>query len=284
MTHANLGRGLATALLLTFSLTVAAAPGRCPNSNDGTPGIAVKDRERGVLPVYRHQGESYLEGISGNRYEILLCNPTSQRVLAVVSVDGVNVISGETAGTQQRGYVLGPYQTMLVAGFRKSEQEVAAFYFTGISNSYAARTGRPDNVGVIGAAFFREVLPEPRMKPQMSEAAPAAPMRDQARSAAGAAAPAGGSGQEAKATTDSSLRMMPREEKLGTGHGERIESASRTVTFQREDAAFQIVTLRYESRVRLETMGVIRKPLPPPVSPQPFPNDSFVPDPPPRRY
>ena len=37
--------------------------------------------------------------------------------------------------------------------------EVAAFYFTQLPDSYAARTDRPDNVGVIGVAVFREYQP-----------------------------------------------------------------------------------------------------------------------------
>lgn len=76
--------------------------------------------------------------------------------MVVLSVDGVNVISGETAASQQSGYVLGPWEQTEISGWRKSQQEVAQFYFTALPDSYAARTERPDNVGVIGAAVFRE--------------------------------------------------------------------------------------------------------------------------------
>ena len=64
----------------------------------------------------------------------------SEDLLTVVSVDGVNAISGETANASQSGYVLAPGQTTEIAGWRKNMDEVAAFYFTRIGDSYAART------------------------------------------------------------------------------------------------------------------------------------------------
>ena len=91
-------------------------------------------------------------------------NPHSQSTpeiasLAVTSVDGVNVITGETASEQQSGYVLTAQQNVAIEGWRKSLSDVATFYFTSLGDSYAARTGRPENVGVIGVALFRERRP-----------------------------------------------------------------------------------------------------------------------------
>src|SRR3954451_13478599 len=76
--------------------------------------------------------------------------------MTVLSVDGVNAITGESADTYQSGYVLEGYQSTEVDGWRKNMQEVAQFNFTALSDSYAAKTGRPNNVGVIGVAVFRE--------------------------------------------------------------------------------------------------------------------------------
>ncbi len=79
-------------------------------------------------------------------------------------MDGVNVITGKTASPSQSGYVLDPWGLVDIDGWRKSMDQVAAFYFTALPDSYAARTGRPDNVGVIGVALFREreVMPQYR--------------------------------------------------------------------------------------------------------------------------
>jgi len=112
------------------------------------------------LPVWRHGGELWIAGTPGARYGVRLVNRSGERLLAVVAVDGVNIVSGETAGTGQRGYVLSPWGRASLTGWRKSEHEVAAFEFTSLADSYAARTGRPGDVGVIGVAVFRE-RPQP---------------------------------------------------------------------------------------------------------------------------
>src|SRR5206468_13111563 len=70
-----------------------------------------------------------------------------------------------TASTGQTGYVLGPWASADITGWRKSYAEAAAFYFTALPDSYAARTDRPDHVGVIGAAVFRERVVQPVQRP-----------------------------------------------------------------------------------------------------------------------
>ena len=106
--------------------------------------ISVINRSTGErLPTYRHAGKLYVAGKPGDRYALELKNRTGDRLLTVVSVDGVNVVSGETAAANQRGYVLSPLGTTEIAGWRKSSQDVAAFYFTALPDSYAGRTNRP---------------------------------------------------------------------------------------------------------------------------------------------
>jgi hypothetical protein len=89
----------------------------------------------------------------------------------VVSVDGVNAVSGETADWSQSRLRARARQGFDIKGWRKSLQRVAAFFFTEHQNSYAARTGRPDNVGVIGVAVFRRKYePEGRILRNRSSA------------------------------------------------------------------------------------------------------------------
>ncbi len=134
----------------------------------GTPALAVgrladvtvTDRSTGTrLPLHYYRGEYWVAGVPGAKYAIDVRNAMGRRVLAVTSVDGVNVVSGETANTAQTGYVLGAYQRYGITGWRKSNNDVAAFEFTASPNSYAERTGRPRDVGVIGVALFRERAP-----------------------------------------------------------------------------------------------------------------------------
>ncbi|HEU4517522.1 MAG TPA: hypothetical protein VFR77_09485, partial [Steroidobacteraceae bacterium] len=116
--------------------------------------IEIRDRKSGrVLPVYWHEGERYVAGEPGREYEIRVRNRDGCRILAVTSVDGINVITGRTASPTQSGYVVDPWGSVEIDGWRKSLDEVAAFYFTAVPDSYAARTGRPDDVGVIGVAL-----------------------------------------------------------------------------------------------------------------------------------
>jgi hypothetical protein len=224
----------------------------------GLADVEVYDRTAGrTLTVHEHHGRRYIVGEPGHEYELRLHNRTGARVLAVTSVDGVNVVSGETAAPDQGGYVLGPYDRLGIAGWRKSLDEIAAFFFTRHRNSYAARTGRPFDVGVIGVALFRE-------KARCCEGFGWGDERQDEDRAASAPEP--------------SLRQ--REEKLGTGHGRREHSAARYTEFERAgDAPDEIVAIYYDSRENLIAQGVIPRhrdyALRPP---RPFPG-SFVPDP-----
>src|SRR3954467_9356558 len=119
--------------------------------------ISIHDRtDNRRLQVYWHEGKPWVIGKPGNEYQITVQNRLPEDVMAVMSVDGVNIVSGETARPDQTGYVLAARRTFDIAGWRKSTSQTAAFYFTQLPDSYAARTGRPDDVGVIGVAVFRK--------------------------------------------------------------------------------------------------------------------------------
>ena len=225
--------------------------------------VSIFDRTAGhELPIYWHAGERYVAGEPGHRYEVRIRNQDAGRVLAVSSVDGVNVISGETAAGSQTGYVLDPWGRVEIEGWRKSLDEVAAFYFTSLPDSYAARTGRPDNVGVIGVAVFRERVPYPMLLRQESEAS------------ADATAPA----PAAEARADSAkASQLP--DRLGTGHGERVDSHVTYTEFERatEDPEC-VIRVFYDSRRNLVAQGVIPSRRYARNVPDPFPG-GFVPDP-----
>ncbi len=124
--------------------------------------VNVVDRDTGAtLPLHASGGKYYVAGTPGHRYAVRMVNRTGARILTVLSVDGVNAVSGETASANQSGYVLDAYESTEIAGWRKSTEEIAQFNFTALSNSYAARTGRANNVGVIGVAVFRERIVRP---------------------------------------------------------------------------------------------------------------------------
>src|ERR1700761_5460002 len=147
-------RGLLATAALAAALNLAGVA--CARADARLVQVDLVDRDNGeTLHVWRDHGRPVVAGRPGARYSLRLANNTGARVLAVVAIDGVNVVSGETAGVGQRGYVLGPWQRTEITGWRKSNDEVAAFEFTPLADSYAARTGRPQDVGVkIGRASW----------------------------------------------------------------------------------------------------------------------------------
>jgi hypothetical protein len=271
-----------------LTLLAAAATSACTSPPAVAVGslvdVQVVDRSRGeTLPTWRHRGDTWIAGRPGDRYAVRLTNRSSGRVLVVLSVDGVNAVSGESAAVGQTGYVLDAYQTAEITGWRKSYSEAAAFYFTALPDSYAARTGRPDNVGVIGAAVFRERVPEPAFGNSLQPAAPvaksgAASGRMQAEAQSPSAASADAAPSESEARRSRSELARRDEKKLGTGHGEREYSPTTQTRFERASSQpAEIVQVRYDSWQNLLASGVIPRPRSLPRSPDAFP--SFVPDP-----
>ena len=147
--------------LLGFLLMGAALDARAVGS---LANVQILDRDSGtVLPTYRYHGEYWVAGRPGARYAILIQNHRGERLLAVTAVDGINVITGETGAWSQGGYVFDAGESYEIAGWRKSNAEIAAFNFTAAGQSYAERTGRPANIGVIGVALFLE-RPVPKIE------------------------------------------------------------------------------------------------------------------------
>ncbi len=118
--------------------------------------VSLRDQHGRLLPGYQASGKAFAVGDAGERYTIWLENRTPARFEVVVSVDGLDVMDGQAASFQKRGYLLQPHATLEIDGFRQSEATVAAFRFGSVRGSYAARTGDDRNVGVIGVAMFHE--------------------------------------------------------------------------------------------------------------------------------
>jgi hypothetical protein len=226
--------------------------------------VTIVDRTTGrTLPVVWNGGKAYVEGRPGNEYEVVVRNNRGEDLLAVMSVDGVNVLSGQTANAGQGGYVLSAWNRFSVRGWRKTLDEIAAFYFTSLGDSYAARTDRPGNVGVIGVALFqrKRVEPPPPAAYESEEM-----LRSQAKSRA----------DSAGAAATQAAPSAP----LGTGHGRREESHVTWTEFDRaSDQPAETIAIYYDSHRNLVARGII--PAAPAYGardPNPFPA-SFAPDP-----
>ena len=102
-------------------------------------------------------GRRIASGVRGERYEVVLKNDARRAIEVLVSVDGLDAMDGKPASFKKRGYVLAPFETLAVEGFRTSHSTVAAFHFGSMFDSYGHRRhGNTTNAGVIGVAVFEE--------------------------------------------------------------------------------------------------------------------------------
>ena len=255
---------------LLIALTALASSACTPAAARPLVDVSVIDRDSSQwLPQYPYRGDTWVAGTPGSRYSVRLANTTGERVLVVLSVDGVNAVTGQTANPAQAGYVLEPWESTEISGWRKSLDDIAQFVFTDLGDSYAARTGRPQNVGVIGVAVFQEL----RRRPYPLPSPPVARGNRQEQQESKAAAPAA----ESEAAADSIAQQ-----RMGTGHGQREWSPVGQTHFQRASLQpAQVSQLRYDDSRRLYAMGVIprgRNFRPSTQPPRAFPG--FVADPP----
>jgi len=202
-------------------------------------------------PTFFQGGGTYVLGQKGERYTLRVVNHTGRRVEAVLSVDGRDVVDGRAADYRgKRGYLVPAYGEVDVDGWRLSSAQVAAFRFSTVADSYAARTGSARDVGVIGAAIFPERLvarPRPLERDDLGEEEAPADAHGADKSSAGAAAPA----------APERSRAEPRPG-LGTEFGEAVGSAVTEVDFARASASVPAAVLgaRYNDRVGLLALGI----------------------------
>ena len=277
-------------------------------------GVSIESAGGGALPTYQYGGSTYVAGRMGERYNIRVHNHTGERVEAVVSVDGRDVVSGQVGNYKtQRGYVLEPYASVVIDGYRQSLDHVAAFRFTDVGNSYSGRWGNPQNVGVIGVAVFKEY--QPRRRPNPPTPIATRPYYDPyygdveyeagGRAAGSAPPPADAPAAQKSAPTSAEARgdayyrdstaRYERSPRLGTQYGETTYSSVREVTFERRHKRRpdSVTTIYYDSAENLRARGIIPDPYfapPPPYDPTPYPYverdryNQYAPPPPPRRY
>jgi hypothetical protein len=200
------------------------------------------------LRTVAYGGRTYLPVPAvGAEYEVRVWNHGPRRVAAIVSVDGLSVINGKPASEASTGYLVSPHSSIVIKGWRRDMDRVAAFRFVDRQDSYASRVGRPENVGVIGLIAIEEQAWRPR--PEMKDRRLAAP---------------------------ESARGGGRVGSIGTEYGREVGSRVYYVPFVRS-ANKRTVTLYYDTVEALRREGVpVDGPLP-----VPFPGDgAFAPPPP----
>lgn len=251
---------------------------------------------------YQHEGRLFLEGRKGTDFTIRLKNLTRQRILAVVSIDGLSITTGEDASVKDGGYVLNPRETLNIPGWSLSNDEVARFFFHKAAESYAAKTGKPRNVGVIGAAIFKE-KPNPYagilrgmggvtfdggypIDPTGTAKGPtfqtyycshnAEPVREgpgwnmEVSCSTTVQAPETDRG----VSSVNQVQVQNTASEIGTGFGKRQEFKVQEVSFERESQnPNEVLEITYDTRQGLERRGVNLNWRPTVAVPNPFPGD-----------
>lgn len=270
-------RALPIALSLVLGAGAAQAqwwePGRAPGALVGVS-VEVDGGRAPLFPSPDGANRFYLEARAGSSYAVTLANRTGERLGVLLSVDGLNAISGERDAAPGRMYVLGPWEQMTVRGWRTSLSDVRRFTFVDERASYAARSGKANGrMGWIEAAVYREqrrqvARPWPWLGDgaRSDESDPAGEGRATPMAPPASGAPEASDGATAKLEAAPAERARPYRDRgsfPGTGWGPRAEDPAVVVSFEPESAPADRVTLRYEYRSTLLALGILPRPWPP---------------------
>jgi hypothetical protein len=258
--------------VLGLALLTPSLAGAHPYPREGvgslvSVGVEIEGETAPLYAAPDGSGRFYVEALPRARYALRLGNRTGERLGVVISVDGLNVISGDRdpalRGAQApagRMYVLGPWESISIRGWRTSLEEVRRFTFVDEQRSYAARSGKANaKMGWIELAVYRERYSRPDVTLRRGREIPpphGTPEgeRDEAARAPtppSAEAPASeGIGGDAGPSA-SAPRSYP-----GTGWGDRAGDSATLVDFDPQPQPGERVTLRYEYASGLRALGI----------------------------
>ena len=270
--------------------------------------MQINIRQKGVdLPSVQHEGQRWLLAPPKGKYQIVLYNNSSNRRLAVVTVDGLSVLDGEEGTREGNGYVLEPWQTLEIKGWRRSDTVAAAFKFTPNGGSYSAQVGKGTrNTGVIACSVFDEkvAVPDPvviqrfiQQQPiiielpiyiqrypwpyPMGPYAPGIYCGQTIGTSAVSNTVHDGSSVQCSVTTSSTMDSAPVQTELasmdlGTAYGKEVAMRTQTTTFVRASKKPALETvIRYGTSERLAALGVpVERASVTPLAPNPFPGSA----------
>ncbi len=258
------------------------------------------------LKEYVHNGKLYIEGRKDTKFSLRLRNNSAQRKLFIPSIDGLSVMDGKDASFDSSGYIVQPYSTLTIDGWRTSTKEVAEFFFSSPGESYGKKKGKGNNLGVVGVAVFGEkIKPQPApydLRDRLNKLLPRHvdwwrddpfydfinPQEFLGRSGLTSSYTTTSAGSDIKweatslnASSDGAVSLNYSNSEgvsqnfsnvgLGTGWGDQKRSEVTMVDFEREDSPRETFEIFYNTREQLELLGISLTKPPVYVSPQAFP-------------
>jgi hypothetical protein len=218
------------------------------------------------LDQYPARGRFYVEALRGEEYAISVRNPLPVRVAVALSVDGLNTIDARRSSAWDSSkWVIQPYGTITISGWQVSRERARRFYFTDERDSYANKLGRPEDIGLISAVFFREradyseITPRPRPYPMGTPRAEE--MRRNDRSAGQPSQQSAPSARaEGRAQSGARAVEPADEDYAATGIGRSVGHDVRFVNLDLERSPSAEVSIRYEYRPALVRLGILPRP------------------------
>ncbi|HMG76696.1 MAG TPA: hypothetical protein VK582_24680 [Pyrinomonadaceae bacterium] len=221
------------------------------------------------LAEYAARGRRYVEALENAEYEVRVHNPTGSRVAVALAVDGLNSIDARhTSAWDAHKWVIEPYGTIHVRGWQMSGESARRFYFTTERDSYAAKLGQAQNLGLITAVFFRERRPV-----TFTQATPRPPYtEDRARDERTAPEPktmgepsaSNQGGRDAAKQRSLPSYPPPDDESAATGIGRSVRNDVQWIKMDLDSRPAGEITIRYEYRASLVRLGIIPRDYPRP--------------------
>ncbi len=236
--------------IIIIAIMLAGCAGADTAQNRGQLASVTVVADRGNVEVAHKDGNVFFSAPIGSEYSIVVRNLTGKRILAVTTVDGLNVIDRSKGNWNGSGYVLDPYDRVEITGFRRQDefQYTERFTFNEAQFSLANRIGNVRNVGVIGVAVFQEYIPPP---PQ-----PVYRMEESGDM----------HGTRLRAQSESAAPTARKSSRAGTEAGRTVEDPVRHVRFRRaSDQPAEMLAMYYDTEENLVAAGI----LPPPYDPPP---------------
>jgi hypothetical protein len=207
------------------------------------------------LAEYYARGRTYVEALQGAEYELRLRNSSPDRVAVALSVDGLNTIDARHSSAWNASkWVIEPYQTITISGWQMSSERARRFYFTNERDSYGAKLGQTQNLGVISAVVFRE-------RRRVSTVTPPYPIyrdkMDREESARPENTPSAKSRGVEQSRDNRAVAPAPDDEYAATGIGRNVRHDVRWVDMDLESRAAGEVTVRYEYYSALLRLGIV---------------------------
>lgn len=253
--------------------------------------IIVNNRK---IDQYNHNKKVYVEGRKGSPYTIQFYNDSAYKRLVVLSVDGLNVLSGDK--NWKKGYIVEAWGTINVPGWTKDKNNVACFIFSSVDGSYNQHNteGSAENVGVIGAMIYDQkpiysynnYIPLVGSSDWGAWSSKSGIRRYGSTTLGGVQNKAGHSGIACSFTsTNSAVKPLSApdseaSQELGTKWGKNEAFQISETYFNANDHWTKIETIYYDTKQGLQRRGIELKPKKPVnYTPNPFPSSGFCPPP-----